>query len=259
MEERERPEEYGSDVKMSTPFLKKLDNYWYHYKWHTIAALIGIFIVLICCLQLCSRQSFDLHIIYAGHHTVDRGQSDDGSLPEYNTILSSLNRLGEDYDGDGQVSTSFATHLVMSEAKRQEIEKETGNFVSESLIASDRRSLYDRLGYSEYYLCLMSAEVWDECMAHFDTMLDAEGVFFVPLAQFLPEGKDVKYHGKWGSAIYLSSLPVYDLPGICELPEDTVIALRFKSDFTTTIDKDTSNEYYRRSVEALKRLLAYEG
>ena len=42
MEENKRDEEYGSDIKIKLPISKKLENFWYHYKWHTIAAVFII-------------------------------------------------------------------------------------------------------------------------------------------------------------------------------------------------------------------------
>ena len=251
-------EKYGSDVKMSSPLLKKLDNFWYHYKWHSIAALVAVIIVVICALQLCSKQSYDVHILYAGYYNIDRNQPEDGSLPEYNVLLSSLNRIGDDFDGDGQVTTSFATHRVMSEAKREELELQTGEYISEALLSSDRKTLYDRMLYSEYYLCLLSVEVYGDCMNKFDSDMGGEGIFFVNLEEYLPTGAEVEYYGEYKNAILLSSLELYKEAGVCELPEDTVLCLRFRSGLTSVIDEAESEEYYRRSIEALKNILALE-
>ncbi len=254
-----RPDEkYGSDVKMSSPFIKKLDNFWYHYKWHSIFALLGIFIVLICVLQLCSRQSYDVHLLYAGYYNVDRTQPEGGSLPEYNVLLSSFGRVGEDFDGDGEITTSFATHRVMSEAKREELELSTGEYISEGLLTSDRQTLYDRMLYSEYYLCLLSVEVYEDCMKKFDGDMGGNGIFFVNLEQYLPEGAEVEYYGEYKNAIMLGSLNFSELAGVCDLPEDTVLCLRFRSGVTSVIDEAQSEEYYRRSIETLKNILEME-
>ena len=34
-------------IPASTPTLKKLDNFWYHYKWHTLAALFVLAVLVI--------------------------------------------------------------------------------------------------------------------------------------------------------------------------------------------------------------------
>lgn len=247
----------GSDVKMSSPVLKKLDNFWYHYKWHTLIALFAILITVICTFQLCSKPSYDVHILYAGYYNIDRTQTEDGSLPEYNTFLSSFKQVGGDFDGNGEISISLATHRVMSEAKRDELYS-AGDYVSEALVTSDRKDLYDRMLYSEYYLCILSTEVYDDCMKKFDGDMGGRGLFFVDLSEYMPEGADVEYYGEYNNAVKLNSLEFSRMAGLCNLPEDTVLCLRFRSGFTSVVNDAESEENYRRSIEVLKNILSME-
>ena len=47
-------------------FLLWLENYWYHYKWHTIVALFFAFTLLFCLVQCVKREEPDLLLVAAG-------------------------------------------------------------------------------------------------------------------------------------------------------------------------------------------------
>ena len=40
------------------------ENFWYHYKFHTIAALFGIFVLVVGILQLTGKTNPDIYIMY---------------------------------------------------------------------------------------------------------------------------------------------------------------------------------------------------
>ena len=56
----ERNEKIGTDAKIHLPTNEKLENFWYHYKWHTITAVFVIVVGVILTLQLCTKVDFDL-------------------------------------------------------------------------------------------------------------------------------------------------------------------------------------------------------
>ena len=86
--------EYG-EVAMKSPFLEKLENFWYYYKWHTIVAIFVIVAVLVSSLQMCSRKTTDIHVIYAGERNIVR-TSVDGAEIAKNPELSINEKLLED-------------------------------------------------------------------------------------------------------------------------------------------------------------------
>ena len=63
MEEKYKEQE----IQIQSKALKWLDNYWYHYKWHTI--LIGFFaIVMIVCFVQCSTvEDYDVTVCFSGN------------------------------------------------------------------------------------------------------------------------------------------------------------------------------------------------
>ena len=74
--EDEMKKNADGDVQIKSPFLTRLDNFWYHYKWHSIAALFAVLVIIIIAVQISSKPSYDIHIMYAGTHSFDRTSSD---------------------------------------------------------------------------------------------------------------------------------------------------------------------------------------
>ena len=58
-------------------FLKWLDNYWYHYKWHTIIVSFFLIIGAISITQLFGRVSYDAYLMYVGDETIPDTQYQD--------------------------------------------------------------------------------------------------------------------------------------------------------------------------------------
>lgn len=241
-------EEYG-EVKMKSPVIAWFDNFWYHYKWQSIIALFLVLVVIVCSVQMCSKESYDTYIMYAGHKNILH-TSKDGDIPEYNVILSSLKRVSADYDGDGKVTPAFSNLFVMSEEMKQQIQAELkdGETVNEALLSTDKKTLTDRIMYSEYYVCLLSREVYEEYRVISDLPM------FAPLAPYTSEGSEYEWAGE--DAIYLRSTDFYELAGICDLPEDTVVVLRMKSEMSSVFGGDKNNEMFARAEEVVRNILA---
>ena len=228
--------------------LSRLDNFWYHYKWHSIIALFLVFTVTICTLQMCDREKYDVNVLYAGGHVFAR-QSEGADYPEYQKILQSLKNFSEDYDEDGKVSVSLRDLYTPTEGELKEAEDSAFS----SRAYEDRQILKSTMMSGEYFLCFFSPEVFE----NYDSV-EGEGVgVFTPLSSLLPEGARVEFYNEKATAIKLSSLDVYELSGFSSLPENTVIAIRNTS-FSTHLDDDRNNRDYERSLEMLLKIVAYE-
>ena len=80
MNENEKLDTGSVSIKKGK-FLRWLENFWYHYKWHSLIAAFLIFTVTVCTVQMCRKESYDMHILYAGGHSFQRN-SEDGDYPE---------------------------------------------------------------------------------------------------------------------------------------------------------------------------------
>ena len=250
MDEKRREEFKDGDIPapVSIKFSEKFENYWYHYKWHTIFAAVIIAIVTICTLQMCDKESYDIHILYAGEHEIKK-TSDGTDTPTYAKTVSSLKRVTDDINGDGEVSLSLKDLFMLTEEQIKEVESDTGLDVNYTLISENNQVFKDTVVYSDYFLCFLSPEIYE-----IYKMID--GVYvFSDLSEYAAQYEVETFDS---SAIYLSSTEFYTLPGISDFPEDTLICVRSISPVASHWDKDGSEKNFAAAISVLKKILAYE-
>lgn len=201
----------GEVTVPSTP-KEKLQNFWYHYKLHTALCVLLVISLLICSLQLFSRESYDAYILYAGSKNISRTAAD-GDVAEIATVISSLKRIAGDYDENGEVSVNFGSYYYVSGSDTADL-----NNASEILLKNDKETLTTLLEHSDYYLCFISVDVYEEY--HSVDGLER----FISLDSYKSMSSDLKYYAD--NAIYLSSTPASGLPGLKDLPSDTLICIR---------------------------------
>ena len=212
----------------------RLENFWYHYKWHTIAAVFALFVIIVCTVQCATGTKYDIQVLYAGEHMFGR-TSPDGTYPEYMNMVSTLTDFAEDYDGNGETNVTF---LDVCPAKNYD----------------DLTILENNMNMSDYYICLLSEELF----LQYSTVDGNKNLGrFRRISDYTAKGKDYDYVSEYG--IRLSSLDIKDLPGFAGLDdEDTVLCIRNVSAMSTISTKKTSEEQFANSEDMLRALLAYE-
>ncbi|MDD2361985.1 MAG: hypothetical protein PHH84_03365 [Oscillospiraceae bacterium] len=114
----------------------KIENYWYHYKWHTIAAVLIIIVSSVLIGQIVTKDSPDYTVVLATQNYV--------SDITRERLESELEAYGRDIDGDGKVevmidaisftadtqyglanSTKFIAHLAAADIMLFIIDKES--------------------------------------------------------------------------------------------------------------------------------------
>ena len=233
--------EKGTEAVTKRGFLAWLDNFWYHYKWHSIVSLFLIFAITVCTLQMCQRKEYDVHIMYAGNHRISRKNSD-GDVAEYSKILSALKSVSDDFDKNGETVVGFLDLHVLSNVEMQETED-----YSTQQVLSDRETLTNNFGVSDYYLCFLSKSVYEEYKGSEDAKM------FVPLAPYVSEGVAVSYYAE--DAIYLSSTGFYKLAGVKELPEDTLLCLRNINAVSSHFDSKNAQKQFKRAESVLRGII----
>ena len=53
----------------------KWENFWYHYKWHTIVSLFLVFVLLFLGLQSCQKQEYGYFMMYAGPKSLSTAET----------------------------------------------------------------------------------------------------------------------------------------------------------------------------------------
>ncbi len=228
-------EEKNTEYKM-TP-RERVENYWYHYKWHTLAALFFIIVITVCTLQLCQRDSYDVYVMYAGSGELKR-TSEDGDFPEYQKAVSTLGKYAADYDGDGNISVALLSLFTPTSAEEAEIVA-SGKDLNYALAYDNWQVLSDNMLTSDYYLCFLSEAIFLE-------YCENEAQIFDKISDYTaPEG-EYDYVNEYG--IKLSSLPIYARDGIKNLPDDTVVCIRRLGAVSTRFDKATEKAHERAGL-----------
>ena len=94
-------EELRPDPKPEAPKTPrgKIENFWYHYKWHTIAIFAAAVILSVMIGQLVTRDNPDYMVILATQTFVPDAAKD--------KISSELQKYGRDIDGDGKIEVTI--------------------------------------------------------------------------------------------------------------------------------------------------------
>lgn len=248
-QERKRIIMEDNNIKPSTK-REKLENFWYYHKWHTLIAIFLIITVTVCALQLSTKESYDLHIMYAGPREFKRTSSN-GDIPEYANALASLKRVASDFDGNGEVSVDFLDLFLLTTDEIVEAEKDEETNVNYALIADNKDKFSNIIMYSDYYVCLISTSLYEQYKV-------VSGVnLFTSLGKYLDSSqKDsprVIFYAD--DAVFLSSTYLASLPVFSNMPEDTLVCLRMKSAISSHFGKEDTEEAYRRSEETIRKIL----
>lgn len=192
----------------------KIKNFWYHYKWHTIATVLVALFLFVGITQMSSREKFDISVMYAGPAVV---KGDD-----YTALSESLSGLlGNDIDGNGKKSVYIYPFTYMTD---EQVAAEMKKWEEAGIhdVSFDKKS--NEEAHDNFNNMVFTGEcgvmLLDESL--FEQVRDAGGL--VTLESVLgekPEGALDEY------GIRLSEVDAYEFfPAFKILPEDTVLCLR---------------------------------
>lgn len=241
--ERERYPE--NDAVQSAP-KKAFENFWYYYKWHTIVGLFLVFCAIVIVSQMVTRTPYDAHVMYTGPLYFDRetAQSVVDSIKEVSA--GAENAIDADYTGDGELSVDLNTSVYVSPELALEY-KEAGIYYDHVQNVSTQSDFANMLMIGEYVILLIDRSLYDETVGvgAFLTWEETLG--------YTPEGAIDGY------GIEISSLPIYEMNGFRQLPEDTVLCCRARS-YVNKFNSKVQNEgIYKAELALFAQLVEYKG
>ena len=193
-------------------FFKWLDNFWYHYKWHTIIAVFAIIVVIVGISQVVSKGTADVGVIYGGPRLL--------SLAEQRAVESAVRQVMEDYNQDGKLVVEFVSLMLMSDEQIQaaydEAEKRGEEYFANAQFMREELKKFDNLIMAgDSLLCLLDPFLYNR-------VLDSGG--FIPLSEIfdeLPESAVDEY----GILLSDTEFGQY-FDGVNTLPGDTILCIR---------------------------------
>ena len=94
------PQPKPSEVALKpTTAKEKSENFWFHYKWHTLGAIAFVIIAVICVIQLMGRTPYDMKVVLFTHTAV--GDTHTELLTDY------FEEYSADLNGDGEVKVQL--------------------------------------------------------------------------------------------------------------------------------------------------------
>ena len=236
----------GSDkiagATIRSPFLTKWDNFMYHYKWHTVTALILIFAVLVCLFQMCGRTSGDISFFQVGQRVLTETQKHQISQTVTDVLMAD----------DDSCQVSYITHYIISTEQLKEMETIDAAYLANTSF-ENATAFRTELTTCEAYICLFSYDVYQLSKEYLDD--SPTGVLYRPLSDFTD--KPLKTLPNDDYAIYLQDTPIADLPGFSSLPSDTVLCMRTLGYMTSAMGKDKAAKLYARHELLFERMLNY--
>ena len=230
-------------ISERSPFIKWLDNYWYHYKWPTIIISFFAILAIMLTFQMINRPEYDETFLYACTYRMNVEEYQD-----YEQLLEKI--LPDDYDGNGEKSINIMSYQIYSEEE----------FYEASSIAeanSDSFSLNGKYNTDEFHN-FSQYSMTGECSVYliseylFNQLRSAERLR--PIAelyegQALPAGVTED-----GFGIRISTTDFYNYnPAAQILPDDMILCL-----LRPTVWGGSSNDVrYERSVAFFHAIADY--
>lgn len=207
----------AGEISLRSPFLKKLDNFFYHYKWHSIVALFLVVVLTVTLVQACSKEEFDVEVMYAGPKNLNDRQT-------VIDIQNAFAAVAPDENGDGKTVVRLVSYWVDESYYGGEGKDMEGTDVAyfANNAMNNEKAYHDEIKAGNLSICLVSP--------HLFYQVHKEGGF-MRIDELFPELDESVYHvGEGGSvnhyAIRLSQTDFGKLPGLSSLPEDTILCLR---------------------------------
>ena len=201
-------------------FLSWLDNFWYHYKWHTIVTVFIVLILGISTAQACNSEKSDIIFTYAGPKEFI-------TAPEEKlAINSSLSDISKKIYGE-KSNASINTFLVYSKEQIEEIESELDENGKQKYVIDTAFNTNEMNSFNEFsksgasFILLLDPSVYQGFIAQ-----NGEAERLIELSAIYgstPEGAIDKYSVRLGDTKIYQTVPELQV-----LPADTVVCLHGK-------------------------------
>ncbi len=212
-------------------FSAKWENFWYHYKWHTVVSLFLVFVVLFLGLQTCPKNEYGYFVMYAGPKSL--------STKDTMAMADGLEAIAEGAGLEQGKQVSFS-YLFINMDK----DSGTGGLTSQNLQVFD-----DDIITGKSIVLLISPDLYRR-------LIESDGGIVV-LDEYLPEGEHTaEFADDTHRGILLSSLGLYEQEGFSALPADTLVCLRSPVSLGNLFRPEKAQKEYGKYETLFRAILA---
>ena len=218
----------------------KISNFIYHYKWHTLIVLFFTFVITIMAVQMCTRNEFDLNVMYAGPEIV----SDAENAAVEDALLQIANN-GVDADKQKKNAALYDL-LVLNEEQLGQIYEQYGATVSSQTVQKNRETFYYQVLTDDFFLLFLSPECYT-------TYRQQDCI--VPLKSMGIDQMDIYGMRNDDYSFLLSDLDCSVFyTAFKAFPKDTVVCIKRLN----TMNKGNGKEMQKDHIDLFKKMLAFE-
>lgn len=220
------------DGKERMTFIQKLENFWYHYKWHTLLGIFGLVIGLICIVQCAGQKEPDAMLMYAGRFKV----------PEEYRENSIETIMKKDYNNDGEKNADVFQIIIP-------IMETDGEFELEDKVAitnnEEFRRFYTELANGSSVIYLLHPYLYEQ----------AKGMgVLCPLSEALTTVPDFAIDDY---GIPVSHLDAYEETTLNFYPDDCIICIRYERTRESDVMNADDPDYYRNNLAFFNDIIEY--
>ncbi len=226
-----------SENKTQMTFIQKLENYWYHYKWHTLLGIFVLILGVICITQCAGKSEPDAMVMYAGrikNMLIPSKDSRDKSLED--------DVLAEDYNGDGEKKVEVFQLIIP-------ITNIDGEYEYDDEVAltnnSERQRMYTEVTTGNSVVYLLHPFLYEE--------VKSMGVLR-PLSEVLEK---VPEYAVDECGIPISELIAYRTTNLRYYPEDCILCIRYERTGDSNAVNQDDADFYVNNVEFFKDIITY--
>ena len=133
-------------------FKSKVSNFFYHYKWHTIFVAFFVVVISIMVFQMCTSESSDLKVMYAGQEIL--------SDTESAAVEKALLDIGNDGASEKMDKATLYELTIMSDEELWEIYDDFGGTLNPEVLRKNREIFAHQVLSDEYFLLFLSPECY---------------------------------------------------------------------------------------------------
>ncbi len=236
--EKLEAQEFTQKIKL----LAVLDNFWYHHKWKVIVAAFLVLVIGFCTVQSCSRESYDITVMFAGPSpTAEIRQND--VIGAFGSLLQNDERA---------VKAGFVGLQIYSEEQIEEMKEANSNAADvensggynitaiRRLSTENYSSFFTYVQSGEYTLYLLDPWLYEDLLS--------KGAL-VKLSDVLDKSTELSFD-KYGvrfkdTDFYKDNAEIFSF-----VSDDTVLCLRVKAVMG-------NSSAYDSSVRLLEAILNY--
>ena len=215
---------------------KKLENIWYHYKLRIILAAAFALILLICGIQLFTRTSYDLFVLYAGPQNINVSANG-------NVIYTGMEKSLADISGESDLKTTIQCFTWVPPHLAEQY-KDEGVIYNSQQNAQSKQNVLTAVANGKCSILLLDPELYAECRDNGALAPLADTLGYTPDSAIDEYG--VRLSGSFFGKYYA---------GFKDLPDDTVLCLRNSQNGFSLLGKNTDDEAWEKQVRIFRNII----